>query len=74
MQVFELKHSLEAVKEAMRDGAKVYAIGSHEDGCGYWYEIRKSKCGYKLMHESGGYMLTSSNFDIRCKMKIVAIL
>lgn len=74
MQVKELRQSLLAVKEALRDGAKVYVVGSHEDGYGYWYEIRKVATVCKLMHKSGDIILTENNFKVWCRASIVAVI
>lgn len=63
MQLRKIIPSANAVKEALRDGAKVYAVGSHEDGCGYWYEIRQTVDGIVMMHESGAIPINSVKFD-----------
>ncbi len=61
MEIKKLNQSLGAIVEALRDGAKVYVVGSHEEGCGYWYEVRNVGNRCKLSHESGDILLTEYN-------------
>ena len=74
MQVMKLNHSLEALAEALRDGAKVLAVGSHESGCGYWYEICKTECGIIQAHESGRIILTAQTVASMRNVEYMAII
>lgn len=74
MQVIKLSHSLEALTEALRDGAKVLAVGSHESGCGHWYKVYKTNCGIIQAHESGRIILTAQTVASMRDVEYIAII
>ena len=64
MQIIPLASTLRAIQEALRDGAKVYAIHYNENGCGRWHRIRKTvNDDVVLCHDSGEVTINSVAFN-----------